>query len=166
MALVFGSPNGLTSVEKDINGRVLRAYAHHHRAKLGLDPDLPISVPSFHPVFRILENGRMQVEMVVEIIQTRPTPFDRGLAAAGSFPLRGGVTMVVEAPKIEIDHEDRAIARLPEVRFLIGKPISGEDGKHREDAQRHFMLALGLASGDTEAPGHFQANFGLLHEER
>src|SRR5262249_50147664 len=72
--LVFGTPNGLTTAEKDRNGAVLRAWAHAYRGKLGLDPDLPVTVPSFHPVFRTLQNGRLRMEMVVEIIQTRTAP--------------------------------------------------------------------------------------------
>jgi hypothetical protein len=59
--LVFGSPNGLTSEEKDHNGDVLRKWANENRAALGLDPDLPITVPSFHPVFPARENGRLRM---------------------------------------------------------------------------------------------------------
>jgi hypothetical protein len=169
LGLVFGSPNGLTSHEKDINGAVLRAYAHRYRKELGLDPSLPVSVPSFHPVFRTLDNGRLQVEMIVEVIQTRTAKFDHDVADAGSFPLRGGVTMVIEAPVIEGTRRANGalgpdVARMPEVRLLIGKPIHGDEGDRRESSQRHFMMASGLATDDNEH--RFHANFALLHEDR
>jgi hypothetical protein len=163
--LVFGNPNGLTTAEKDHNGDVLRAWAHTHRGKLGLDPDLPVTVPSFHPVFRTLENGRLRMEMVGEIIQSRNAPFDPGVPEAGSFPFRGGVTLIVEAPEMADDGKGRAVALSPAVRFAIAKASVGEELKRREQTQRSFAIAQGLAAGDTTKPGHFQVNFGLLHEE-
>ena len=51
------------------------------------------------------------------------------------------------------------------VRFAIAKPSVGDESKRREQTQRNFAIAQGLAAGDTTKPGHFQANFGLLHEE-
>ena len=37
--------------------------------------------------------------------------------------------------------------------------------KLREEKQRSFAMSLGMATGDTTDPTHFQANFGLVHEE-
>ena len=162
--LIFGSPNGLTSVEKDHNGRVLRKWADKHRHALGLDPDLPLTVPSFHPVFRTMENGRLRVEMVVEIIQSRRAHFDPVVPEAGSFPFRGGVTVIVEAPEMKTD-DNGTTAGEPLVRFIIGKAMTGEESRRREETQRTFAVAQGLAAGDTSDPAHFQANFGLLHGE-
>jgi hypothetical protein len=51
------------------------------------------------------------------------------------------------------------------VRFAIGKGMTGPGSKQREQKQRSFMIAQGLAIGDTDDSTHFQANFGLLHEE-
>ncbi len=82
---------------------MLRAWANKNRAVLGLDPNLPVTVPSFHPVFRTMDNGRLRVEMVVEVIQSRQAPFDPGVPEAGSFPFRGGVTLIVEAPEVKTD---------------------------------------------------------------
>jgi hypothetical protein len=84
---------------------------------------------------------------------------------AGSFPFRGGVTLIVEAPELGTNHDGHTVALPPVVRFAIGKPIVGEESLRREQAQRTFALAQGLAVGDTEDPAHFQANFGLVHEE-
>jgi hypothetical protein len=42
--------------------------------------------------------------------------------------------------------------------------MTGPDAKLREQKQRSFAIAQGLAIGDTSDPRHFQANFGLVHE--
>src|SRR5262249_32401713 len=162
---VSATPNGLPPAEKDRNGAVLHAWAHASRGKLGLDPDLPVTVPSFHPVFRTLQNGRLRMEMVVEIIQTRTAPFDPGVPEAGSFPFRGGVTLIVEAPEMVDDGKGQTVALPPVVRFAIAEASVGDESKRREQTQRSFAIAQGLAAGDITKPGHFQANFGLLHEE-
>jgi hypothetical protein len=163
--LTFGSPNGLTSKEKDINGDVLRGWADKNREVLGLDPHLPLTVPSFHPVFRTKENGRLRVEMVVEIIQTRQAAFDASVPQAGSFPFRAGFTLIVESPELEHKGNFGVVALPPKVRFKIGRPMTGPVAQTREEKQRSFALGQGLALGDTNDPTHFQANFGLLHEE-
>ena len=163
--LVFGSANGLTSAEKNHNGDVLRAWANEHRAALHLDPKLPAHVPSFHPVFRTKENGRLRVEMVVEIIQSRQAAFDPDVPDAGSFPFRAGVTLIIEAPELVSEGPYGAVAQAPKVRFAIGRSMTGSESKKREQSQRAFSIAQGLAIGDMQDPAHFQANFGLLHEE-
>jgi hypothetical protein len=164
-SLVFGSPNGLTRDEQDINGAVLRQYAQDNAAALGLDddPHLPDEskpyAPSFHPVFRISPDGRLRTDMVVEIVQTKRVPFDENMPQVGSFPMRGGVTLIISAPEIE-----RGQLGLPHVRFAVGKCITGEQGKTREARQRSYYLSMGLLNGPTDNPNHFQANFGLLHQ--
>jgi hypothetical protein len=164
--LQFGNGNGLTKFEKDVNGRVLRAYAQRNRRKLGLDPDLPASIPSFHAVCRVLENGRLHVEMVIEVMQLRPAQLDPHAPQLGAFPFRGGVTMIVEAPRLVPLAGGGMKAEPPEVRRLIGRAIDGDEGRRREQAQRAYALSLGLAQGDANDPRHFQADFGLVHEER
>jgi hypothetical protein len=161
--LIFGSPNGLTSKEKDHNGDALRSWANKHRAELGLHPDLPITVPSFHPVFRTQQNGRLRMEMVVEIIQSTQVKFSEAVPQVGSFPFRAGVTLIVEAPKPK-SHE-HPVDVPPTVRFVIGREMTGPGAKQREQKQRSFFISQGLAVGNTEDATHFQANFGLLHEE-
>lgn len=163
--LIFGGPNGLSSEEKDKNGDILRAWAAKYRAALKLDPQLPVTVPSFHPVFRTSDDGRLRIEMVIEIIQSRQAAFDLGVPAAGGFPFRGGVTLIVEAPEIRADKKGHKILEPPVVRFAIAKTNVGNESKQREHAQRDFFLSQGLAAGDTTNPAHFQANFALLHEE-
>jgi hypothetical protein len=163
--LVFGSPNGLTRVESNSNGDLLRAWAKKHRSALGLDPRLPVDVPSFHPVFRPKDNGRLRVEMVIEIIQSRPAAFDPRVPEGGSFPFRAGVTLIVEAPELTREAGKGKVAQPPVIRFAIGRPMTGAASQQREQRQRDFAIAQGQDIGDTDDPTHFQANFGLLHEE-
>ena len=101
---------------------MLRAWADKNRAALGLDPNLPVTVPSFHPVFRTKDNGRLRVEMVVEIIQSRQAEFDPGVPEAGSFPFRGGVTLIVEAPELKRRgrQRDRGVATRRTLRHRQG----------------------------------------------
>jgi hypothetical protein len=116
-------------------------------------------------VFRTKENGRLRIEMVVEIIQSRQAEFAPGAPAAGSFPFRAGVTLIIAAPELEKRGHYGVVAQPPKVRFAIGRSMTGAESKKREQAQRAFNIAQGLAVGDTQDPSHFQANFGLLHEE-
>lgn len=163
--LVFGNPNGLTTAQKNTNGRVLRQYAEDNAADLGFDdnPNLPIELkpyaPSFHPVFRITPDGSLRTDMVVELVQTRRVPFDESMPDAGVFPFRGGVTLIISAPEID----DRGNEGEAEVRFAIRKGLTGDSGANRAARQRDFHLAMGMANGDIDNPNHFQADFGLLH---
>ena len=164
--LVFGNPGGLTKAQKDLNGEILRRYAWKNAARLGFetDPGLPADAkpyaPSFHQVFRVTPDGRLRIDMVVELVQTRWAPFEPAFPQAGSFPLRGGVTLIVSAP------ERDAYGRYgpPKVRFAIHKVLAGDQGKQREARQRSYALAMGLMNGDTNDDRHFQVNFGLVHQ--
>jgi hypothetical protein len=163
--LLFGSPNGLTTKQKNHNGDVLRAWAKTNRERLGLDPKLPVHVPSFHPVFRNKANGRLRVEIVAEIIQSRQASFDPETPEAGEFPFRAGVTLIIEAPELAHHGIDTVTELAPRVRFAIGRSMKDPDADKREKKQRAFAISQGLAAGNTKDPTHFQANFGLLHEE-
>jgi len=160
--LVFGNPNGLTYEQKNINGRVLRQYAEENAALLGFDadPSLPLELkpyaPSFHPVFRIARDGSLRTDMVVELVQTKRVPFDKSMPNAGSFPFRAGVTLIVSAPEINEKGQEGE----PQVRYAISKGLD----PLRQDRQRDYHLAMGMANGNTDDPNHFQANFGLLHQ--
>ncbi|HEY3039034.1 MAG TPA: hypothetical protein VGJ66_09875 [Pyrinomonadaceae bacterium] len=164
--LVFGDPNGLTREEQDVNGRVLRQYAEENAERLGFDadPSLPLEfkpyAPSFHPMFRIAQDGSLRTDMVVELVQTKRIPFDERMPQAGSFPFRGGVTLIISAPTINTFRR-RGKAQ---VRYAIGKKITGAEGERRKESQREHNLAMGLVNGDTEDPNHFQVDFGLLHQ--
>ena len=123
--LLFGDPNGLTPAEKNHNGDVLRAYAKDHAVELGFRRDLFITVPSFHPTFRVAPDGSLRMKMVVEMAQTVEVPFDPRRPELGTFPMRGGATLLIEkvpwAPNLA-----------PRICYLIQKRLDHEDGRARE----------------------------------
>jgi len=151
--LIFGDPNGLTSAEKDHNADVLRRYARKNARMLGFRPGEFISVPSFHPTFRLAPDGRLRVDMVVEMSQKCEVPFDRNKPELGSFPLRAGVALLIAKPPYLAGKE--AAAR---ISYLIQKPF---DQTNREERQRQFSLRAGLLEG--KDPKRFEINFNLLH---
>ena len=155
--LVFGDPNGLTTAEKNTNGDALRAFAKANARLLGFDPDWgKIDAPSFHPMFHTGEDGRLFVNMVVELVQTVRRPF--GDINPGTFPMRNGVTLLISQ-----DPPDGDKRPPPRVRFVIQKLWSRE----REERVRNYYLSTGRApdgTGDSSDDGsRFQINFGLLH---
>lgn len=152
--LAFGDPNGLTKNEKDKNGEVLRRYAKTNATKLGFDPALgPIEAPSFHPMFRPRSDGRVDVDMVVELVQTQHVNFVRQTPALGTFPMRSGVTLSVTQEQLESGKRPD-----PAVRFAIRKDYS----KKRQNHQREYYASIGLAEG-TGDQSRFRINFGLIH---
>jgi hypothetical protein len=165
LELVFASATRLTRADQDLNGLILREYAWRNAARLGFDanPGLPPErrpyAPSFHQVFRMSADGTLRVDMVVELVQTRRIPFDQHFPGA-TFPLRGGVTLIIAAPGDEATGHRMP----PTVRFAIRKPLTGKEGLLREARQRDYCLAMGLMNGDTNDERHFKANFGLTHQ--
>ena len=159
---VFGSTSGMTREEKDINGAYFRQYALDNATRLGFDgdpnlaPELRPYAPSFHSMFRMLPNGSLRTQMVVELVQSTRVPFDPKMVSAGSFPFRAGVTLIIAAPEVGRDGK----LREAEVRYAIRKTMKPE----RAERQRDYHLAMGMADGDVDEPNHFQANFGLLHQ--
>lgn len=156
--LVFGDPNGLSKQEKDTNGDVLRAFAAANARTLGFDPEMgKIEAPSFHPMFHMGQDGRLFVNMVVELVQTMQVPL--GDTKAGTFPMRNGVTLLIAQDPVVDDNKPP-----PRVRFAIQKRYSAE----REARVRNYYLSTGLIDGDASKPvagdeSRFQINFGLLH---
>jgi hypothetical protein len=146
--LKFGDPNGLTRAEQNANAPVLREYAKKHAAKLGFSGKLDIDVPSFHPMFRTDEEGRLKIDMVVEMIETAQVNVDPKGAAFGQFPMRGGVTLMIAQPRVHVGERGE-----PTVRYAIRKHMS----KERQMTQRAAYAAQGLSAGPA------QINFGLLH---
>lgn len=161
--LEFGDPNGLTEDEKDTNSQVLRDYAKKNARALGFDPTSGlIDAPSFHPMFHIGEDGRLYINMVVELVQTQRVKFaGRG---AGDFPMRNGVTLLIAQ-----DPPDRGARPHPRIRFVIPKYHSAQ----REERLRTYYVASGRATpdpqgkkgakGDAADDARFQIDFGLLH---
>jgi hypothetical protein len=179
--LDFGDPNGLTGAQKDQNGNALRAYVNNNSAnkkQLGFDPRLPVTVPSFHPMFRINPDGSLRTDMVVEMVQKRDTTFDEKGSGLGSFPFRGGVTLIISKPL------EKDVGRLPDkrpagkrqtaaerrdkqyppaaIRYAISKHLYGPEAEIREGRQRHYAQQMGLAESSESNP--FQIDFAMVHE--
>jgi hypothetical protein len=152
-SLVFGDPNGLTKAEKDINGNILRAYAKANAKLLGFAAQAGrIEASSFHPVCHLDEDGRLFVNMVVELVQTIWMPFDD--PDAGSFPMRNGVTLIIVQDPVVVD--DRPP---PKVLFAIQKLHT----KEREQRVQTYYLSTGRSLRGKNDPLRFQIDFGLLH---
>jgi hypothetical protein len=156
--LQFGDPNGLTKAEKDNNGNVLRTYAKVNAEKLGFDRDAgPIEAPSFHPMFHMGRDGRLFVNMVVELVQTVRVPFDRSdppHSDPPTFPMRNGVTLLISQDAPDGDERPE-----PRVRFVISKPHTPE----REGRVRTYYASTGRALDKKAGDSRFQIDFGLLH---
>jgi hypothetical protein len=159
--LDFGDPNGLTATQQTTNKKALVAYLENpkNKQKLAFDPDLPLDVPSFHPVFRVSPDGSLRIDMVVETVQRRDAYFDESAPKLGTFPIRGGATLIISKPTVEeIRRDDKAGAT---VRYVIGKQLHGADGKTREGRQRRYCESIGLVAGDD--PSRFQIDFAMVH---
>ncbi|HEY2708136.1 MAG TPA: hypothetical protein VGI95_08780 [Caulobacteraceae bacterium] len=155
--LVFGDPNGLTAAEQHANAKVLEEWAQNNAVRLGFAdptgvPDLEIKVPSFHPMFRLEQSGRLKIDMVVELVQTQNVPLypTRPLP---TFPVRSGVTLIIAKPST-FD----GVRAHPWVRYAIAKLHSAP----REERQRTLFNASGYTG---EPPNsRFAINFALIHE--
>ena len=147
--LVFGDPNGLTATEQAINAKILSRYARKNAAALGFDLLYgKIWARSFHPMFRLGEDGVLRIDMVVELIQTTDEPFDPGTPEAETFKMRGGVTLLIANQPIEGDNRAP-----PRVRYVI--PRLRDDARTRY--QRSAYSAGGYMTSD------HRIDFALVH---
>ena len=154
--LIFGDPNGLTRKEKSHNGEILRKYAQENAIKLGFTPGKFISVPSFHPAFRLTPDGSMRVDMVVEMAQSADIPYDPSRPGLGTFPMRSGSTLLITKPPLK-----EGVYGSGKLRYLIRKRIDGPNGEKRQRRQRSFNLREGLLEGND--PKRFELDFNMLH---
>ena len=143
--LVFGDPNGLTHDEKNVNGEKLRDWVAAHRGRLGFREDETVDVPSFHPTFRVAQDGTLKIEMIVELIQTHK---DDGI---GGIPLRSGVTLIVAKPAVSV-----GVRGAPYVRFAIRKGMD----KAAESRARASIATSPTVKGPDGSP---RINFALIH---
>jgi len=164
--LSFGNPDGLTKAQQDACRRTLQAYADDRdiRQRIGFDPDLPVNIPSFHPIFRVNQDGSLRTDMVVEATQSRQAPFDPDNPDLGTFPLRGGATLIISKPELAEARGNERNAGSTDyglVRYVIAKHLHGDVGEKREARQRAHYLGLGLVEGSD--PARFQIDFALTH---
>jgi hypothetical protein len=159
--LEFGTSDGLTRHQKNLVRGVLQAYVDdpNNRAKLGFAPGWHIEIPSFHPLFRVNTDGSLRTDMVVEMVQTRQAYFDPKTPSLGSFPLRGGATLLIEKP---IEGEPEEPNNEANIRYAITKRLDGAEGDRRLARQRGFAASAGLVEGIDDE--RFQINFSMLHE--
>jgi len=169
--LNFGDPNGLTRDEQQAAADALRAYfddptVRTKYADLGvLDRNGFVEIPSFHPVYRLGEDGVLRTEMVVEVVQERDANFDEEEPDLGSFPMRGGATIIIGKPSlVEIrrqHYETGSFVPFGRIRYVIGKQRDGAIGGFREARQRLQLQRLGLVEGSD--PDRFTIDFALTH---
>ena len=117
-----------------------------------------MSVPSYHPVFRVNPDGSLRTDMIVEMGQKREAPFSRLTDRFGTFPMRGGATVIISKPTL--DEQERGLGA--PVRFVIAKQLHGREGDARESRQRQYLQRLGLMEG--KGADRFQINFQMVHE--
>jgi hypothetical protein len=146
--LVFGDPNGLSAEEKKVNGEVLGAWAKAHAKVLGFADGVPINARSFHPMFRVGEDGMLRVDMVIELIQTTEVLVAPDYPILGKFNLRSGVTLMVANQPV-VGHEKPP----PLIRYVIPKLASDE----RILRQRATIVGSNYMTGDN------RIDFGLVH---
>ncbi len=132
---------------------------------MGFDERLPVSIPSFHPVFRIGEDGALRTEMIIEVVQQRQVSFDDAAPDLGTFPMRGGATIIIGKPSLvearRQHYEGGGCKPQGEIRYVIAKHLHGNVGNARELRQRLHYQRLGLVEGND--PERFTINFALTH---
>lgn len=170
--LEFGDPNGFTPAEQQRVANALRSYfadseVRRQFVSLGvLDLEGPIDIPSFHPVFRIGEDGALRTEMVVEVVQERQVNFDDHEPTLGTFPIRGGATIIIGKPTLvearRRHYETGQYIPQGNIRYVIGKQLGGEAGARRQVRQRAHYQRLGLVEGND--PDRFMIDFALAHQ--
>jgi hypothetical protein len=154
--LDFGDPNGLMTQEQKNNvGGVLRQYIKANTALLKFKPGKPFIITSFHPVFRITADGSLRTDMVVQVVQSEEKPFNEKVPEFGSFPLRGGATLIIRKP---VTGEKGAKENKAPVRYVISRHLSDD----RADRPRRFGEHLGIAGSND--PRRFDVNFAMVHE--
>jgi len=154
--LIFGDPNGLTREERNHNGDLLRQYAQANAETLGFRRGEFISVPSFHPAFRVTPDGSMRIDMVVEMAQKADIPYDPKRPALGTFPMRSGSTLLITKPPFKDGNYGAGV-----IRYLIRRKLDGPYGERRQRRQRDFNLRNGLLEGNDK--NRFQLDFNMLH---
>jgi hypothetical protein len=150
--LAFGDPNGLTRAQRDACKPALVALLTEHRESLGFADGLELDVASFHPVFRVNEDGSLRTDMVVEVVQQHP---DEGAP-------RGGATIIISKPPLRAIQRREAEHRpidYGEVRYVIAKHLTAEAAAS-SDVPRRTTFRAPRPDHDT---GPAQVDFAAIH---
>lgn len=154
----------LTPEQGKTNARLLHGFADQNREILGLRKEGTISVHSFHPIYRIGPNGRVNMEAVAEVIQKVDAPTDPNDEASETITFYGGVTLV-----IDLTPEREGI-----VRYAVCKSIDENvENDERLKTQRNFRATFGPDRDPYAVPGDIgdkkdasdkqEINFSLAH---
>src|SRR5262249_53950345 len=150
--LPFGGPMGLRYPERQKTARILQRFiaGDTNRKLLNLAPGVRPLIPSFHPLSRIDAAGSIRWDLVVEVVQTKPS-------TKTSYPIRGGTTMIVSTHGTTTgDVEDNVF-----LRYAISKPLEGRAGIERARQHDAYLTQLGIKPGG--APDRARINFALVH---
>jgi hypothetical protein len=138
------------------NARSLHEFAEANRKLLGMAPGVPIQARTFHTVHRVGPDGRVDFNVVAELMQRAQVPTDPQDASAGEFVFRGGATII--------------LARDGTLRYAILKPLGrpgDSKGNERLRRQRAYLGTLGdslaLASYRTGAVGNVSMSLAAIH---
>lgn len=157
VGLEFGDAVGLTQKQRDDVRVVLQKYVDTpaNRAKLGFAGGVDVSIPSFHPTFRVNHDGSLRTDMVVEMVQTRDVPFTTS-PGLGTFPMRGGATLIIQKPTPYESGNGGAV-----IRYVIAKHLPQDPNDPRVIEKRRFAEHLGLGEGTGSKS--LQVNFAMVH---
>jgi len=111
------------------NSNALRAFARKNAKKLGLSPGYEPKVRRFSLMHHVSENGKLVVELVAQITQSRKVSTDTNNTALPHFEFWGGITLI--------------LGQDGKVRYIIRKSIDDEpDGSEnkRLKRQRDYLL--------------------------
>jgi hypothetical protein len=137
------------------NAVVLNKFATKHRRALGLSQRHPIQARTFHMVHRVGPDGRVDFNIVAELMQRAEVPLDAKNPGLGKIAFRGGTTLI--------------LARDGSVRYAIMKPIGDSldpRRNHRLSEQLEYQTSLQSGSaafcyGDPQASSGFK--FANIH---
>jgi hypothetical protein len=114
------------------NHQILYNFAINNAEKLHLskDPELKTWVSSIQEMHHVSDTGRLVLDFVIQIIQSRDVPIDKDDQNSPSFKFRGGITLI--------------LGQEGQVRYIIYKNIdkktNGEN--NRLNRQRDYLLLL------------------------
>jgi hypothetical protein len=141
-------------------GAVYR-FAMAHREALALDPALEVEIHGLHPTFRVASNGRVRLDIVIQLVQERPTT-KKQRAELGGMRLLMGSTVILN--------------QQGEVRFVIAKPLVDSDAPRQRTVKRLQDHIRRLDDADDDAiwrdPSYFdrrmleRANFAIVDAAR
>lgn len=95
--LRFDAIEGTQGAGLSRNARILNDFAVRNAVALRLDPKLPVQAFSFHPVYRVGQDGQLAFQMVAQLLQQRRVPLP-GRPRSEEAVYRGGCTLIVDLP--------------------------------------------------------------------